>query len=86
MLNERSGISVDLARRIEAWLGPENGGSTETWLRMQINYNLWQINKSHPLRKVKRAVREVAWFATAAKSFLLVRDSFARVGAWAGPP
>jgi len=24
-----------LARRIEAWLGPENGGRAETWLRMQ---------------------------------------------------
>lgn len=50
VLNERAGISVDLARRIEAWLGPENGGSTETWLRMQIDYDLWQINKSHPLK------------------------------------
>ena len=60
VLNERAGISVDLARRIEAWLGPENGGSAETWLRMQIDYDLWQINKSHPLKKVKRTVREVA--------------------------
>ena len=60
VLNERAGISVDLARRIEAWPGPENGGSAETWLRMQIDYNLWQINKSHPLNKVTRAVREVA--------------------------
>ena len=60
VLNERTGISVDLARPIEAWLGPENGGSAETWLRMQIDYDPWQINKSHPLKKVKRAVREVA--------------------------
>ena len=60
VLNERAGISVDLARRNEARLGPENGGSAETWLRMQIDYNLWQINKSHPLNKVTRAVREVA--------------------------
>ena len=56
VLNERAGISVDLARRIEAWLGPENGGSAETWLRMQIDYDLWQSNKSRPLRKIKRAV------------------------------
>ena len=56
VLNERAGISVDLARRIEAWLGPKNGGSAETWLRMQIDYDLWQSNKSRPLQKVKRAV------------------------------
>jgi len=60
VLNERAGISVDLARRIEAWLGPENGGSAETWLRMQIDFDLWQNNKSHPLPKAKRAVREAA--------------------------
>ena len=60
VLNERAGNSVDLARRSEAWLGPENGGSAETWLRMQIDYDLWQINRSHPLKKVKRAVREAA--------------------------
>src|SRR3990172_4471695 len=54
--NERAGISVDLARRIEAWLGPENGGAAETWLRMQVDYDLWQSNRTRPLRKVKRAV------------------------------
>ena len=58
VLNERAGISVDLARRIEAWLGPENGGNAETWLRMQIDYDLWQSNKSRPLQKIKRAVLE----------------------------
>ena len=60
VLNERAGISVDLARRIEAWLGAENGSSAETWLRMQIDYDLWQSNKSRPLRKIKRAVLEAA--------------------------
>jgi len=60
VLNERAGISVDLARRIEAWLGPENGGAAVTWLRMQIDYDLWQSNKSHPLKTVKRAVLEAA--------------------------
>ena len=61
VLNERAGISVDLARRIEAWLGPENGGSAETWLRMQIDYDLWQSNKSRPLQKIKRAVLDAAY-------------------------
>ncbi|MBI5911992.1 MAG: HigA family addiction module antidote protein [Betaproteobacteria bacterium] len=60
VLNERAGISVDLARRIEAWLGAENGGSAETWLRMQIDYDLWRSNKSRPLRKIRRAVLETA--------------------------
>jgi len=27
VLNERAGISVDLARRIEAWLGPETAAA-----------------------------------------------------------
>jgi addiction module HigA family antidote len=60
VLNERAGISVDLARRIEAWLGVENGGSAETWLRMQIDYDLWQSNKSRPLPKIRRVVLEAA--------------------------
>ena len=56
VLNERAGISVDLARRIEAWLGAENGGRAETWLRMQIDYDLWQLERTSPLPKIKRAV------------------------------
>ena len=60
VLNERAGISVDLARRIEAWLGPKNGGSAEAWLRMQIDYDLWQLNRSSPLQKVKRVVLDAA--------------------------
>jgi len=60
VLNERAGISVDLARRIEAWLGPENGGRAETWLRMQIDYDLWRSSKLRPLRKIRRAVLETA--------------------------
>lgn len=55
VLNEHVGISVDLARRIEAWLGVENGGRAETWLTMQITHDLWQLEKKAPLRGVKRA-------------------------------
>ena len=55
VLNEHAGISVDLARRIEAWLGVENGGRAETWLTMQITHDLWQLEKTAPLRGVKRA-------------------------------
>ena len=46
VLNERAGISVELARRIEAWLGIKNGGRAETWLKMQIDYDLWQARKA----------------------------------------
>jgi len=56
VLTERAGISVDLARRIEAWLGPKNG----TWLRMRIDYDLWQLSRSRPLQKVRRVVLEGA--------------------------
>jgi plasmid maintenance system antidote protein VapI len=52
-----SPISV---KALLTWLGPENGGNAETWLRMQIDYDLWQSNKSRPLRKVKRVVPEAA--------------------------
>lgn len=54
VLNERAGISVDLARRIEAWLGEENGGRAETWLKMQIEYDLWKLEHSSPLHGIKR--------------------------------
>jgi addiction module HigA family antidote len=54
VLNERAGISVDLARRIEAWLGAENGGRAETWLKMQIDYDLWRLEKLSPLHGIKR--------------------------------
>jgi len=55
VLNERAGISVDLARRIEAWLGPERGGRAETWLKMQIDFDLWQLAQTSPKLDVKRA-------------------------------
>lgn len=54
VLNEHAGISVDLARRIEAWLGPENGGRAENWLKMQIDYDLWRLQKAVPLKGIKR--------------------------------
>jgi len=42
VLNGRAAISVDLARRLERWLGgPKKGPSAESWLRQQIAYDLW---------------------------------------------
>lgn len=38
LIHERSGISPDMAIRLESWLG---GPSAETWLQMQLAYDLW---------------------------------------------
>lgn len=48
VLHGRAAISVDLARRLEAWLHkPEGRGpSAETWLRGQVAYDLWQAEHS----------------------------------------
>jgi len=43
VLNGRAAISVDLARRLELWLGgPKKGPSAESWLRGQLTYDLSQ--------------------------------------------
>ena len=42
VLNERAGISPDLAMRLEQWLG---GPSAESWLHMQADYDLWLADK-----------------------------------------
>ena len=56
-VNGNAAISADMALRLEAWLGPENGGSADLWLRMQTAYDLWQARQvAKPmLRQVKRA-------------------------------
>jgi len=54
VLNGRAGISPDMARRIEAWLGQDRGGRAAVWLGMQLNYDLWQAEQK-PVPKVKRA-------------------------------
>ena len=46
LINGQSGISADMARRLELWLGgPDNGPSAESWLRMQSDYDLWQARQ-----------------------------------------
>lgn len=42
ILNGRGGISADMAVRLAAALG----GSAESWLHMQANYELWGAEKS----------------------------------------
>ena len=54
VLNGRAGISPDMARRIEAWLGLDRGGRAEIWLGMQLDYDLWQAAQ-RPAPMVTRA-------------------------------
>jgi addiction module HigA family antidote len=45
VLNGRAAISPDMALRLEAWLGVENGGRAETWLTQQLAYDLWKARQ-----------------------------------------
>ena len=54
VLNGHAGISPDMARRIEAWLGQDRGGRADLWLGMQLDYDLWQAQQK-PAPKVERA-------------------------------
>ncbi len=50
LIHGQAGISADMARRLEAWLGgPTHGPSAESWLRIQADYDLWQaMQKPQP--------------------------------------
>lgn len=50
VLNGKGGISADMAVRLTAALG----GSAESWLHMQANYELWQAEKA-----LKREVAKI---------------------------
>jgi antitoxin HigA-1 len=54
LLNERGGITPEMALRIEQWLGVERGGRADLWLGMQLDYDLWHARKHAP-KKIKRA-------------------------------
>ena len=41
LINEKSGISPEMALKIEKWLGVENGGRAELWAGMQLDYDMW---------------------------------------------
>ena len=55
VLNARAAISPEMALRIEAWLGVENGGSASIWLSQQTAYDLWKARKTIK-PKVKHAL------------------------------
>lgn len=54
VVNGQVGISPEMARRIEAWLGPDRGGRAELWLGLQMDYDLW-LAEQRPAPKVERA-------------------------------
>jgi addiction module HigA family antidote len=45
VLNGHAAISPDMALRLEAWLGVENGGRAEIWLTHQLTYDLWRARQ-----------------------------------------
>lgn len=52
LIHGQAGISADMARRLEAWLGgPDRGPSAESWLKMQVDYDLWHAKRG-PAPKV----------------------------------
>ena len=53
MINGRAAISTDMAIRLAQWLG----GSAETWLRAQLQYDLWHAEKNNKI-KVKPVASE----------------------------
>lgn len=60
VINGRAAISADMARRLEAWLdGPKHGPSAESWLRQQLDFDLWQAEQN-PKPKVAVVHRQAA--------------------------
>ena len=49
LLNGRAALTADMSLRLAEWLG----GSAESWLRMQADFDLWQARKK-PAPKVER--------------------------------
>ena len=54
VINGRAAISADMAIRFAQWLG----GSAETWLRAQAQYDLWQAGRGKRIR-IKPVLRSV---------------------------
>ncbi|MDD5035957.1 MAG: HigA family addiction module antitoxin [Methylococcaceae bacterium] len=52
VINGRAAISADMAIRLSQWLG----GSAETWLRAQLQHDLWHAERKTQA-KVKPAVQ-----------------------------
>lgn len=47
VLHGHAAISIDMARRLEKWLGgPKHGPSADSWLRQQLQYDLWHARQT----------------------------------------
>ncbi|MGK9453329.1 HigA family addiction module antitoxin [Acidithiobacillus caldus] len=46
VLNGHASISPEMALRLEAWLGSENGGCADIWIAQQAAYDLWQARQA----------------------------------------
>jgi antitoxin HigA-1 len=55
VLNGRAAISLEMALRLEEWLGVKNGGRADVWVAQQVAYDLWQARKVG-VPRVRRAV------------------------------
>ncbi|MGE4240332.1 HigA family addiction module antitoxin [Ramlibacter sp.] len=53
VLNGRAAISPEMALRLEAWLGEENGGAAHLWLAEQCVYDEWQARKALEARPLQ---------------------------------
>ncbi|MDR1889075.1 MAG: HigA family addiction module antidote protein [Zoogloeaceae bacterium] len=51
VLNGKAGISLDLAMRLEEWIG---GATAETWLKIQLSHDLWRASQKKDRRPIKR--------------------------------
>jgi addiction module HigA family antidote len=56
VVNGTSAVSPEMAVRLEKAIG----STADTWLRMQMNYDLAQLRNRSPAIRVKRLTRKVA--------------------------
>jgi addiction module HigA family antidote len=60
VLNGRAAVSAEMAVRLAKALG----GSAESWLHMQANYDLWQAGQSAALKRQVARIKPLAVPAT----------------------
>jgi addiction module HigA family antidote len=60
VLNGHAAVSPEMALRLEAWLGIENGGRADLWIAQQAAYDLWQARKSIKKIKIQRIISKSA--------------------------
>lgn len=61
VLNGAAAVSLEMALRLERWLGVEHGGRADVWLGMQAAYDLWTAEQ-----KTKALIRKVKPLSAAA--------------------